>query len=94
MESMKINLTKSGMNVVTTTSLSVLRTRKSCLCTRRSHVTTTTTRVAPTSRHRGASIHPSTILSVTIFPLYRTIGQRQCRVLSQNILHIWSEFCL
>lgn len=45
MESMKINLTRSGMNVVTTTSLSVLRTRKSCLCTRRSHVTTTTTRV-------------------------------------------------
>lgn len=67
MESMEINLTRSGMNVVTTTSLSVLRTRKSCLCTRRSHVTTTTTRVdlkAP-----GCSIHPSTILSVTIFPL-------------------------
>lgn len=45
MKSMKINLTRSGMNVVTNTSLSVLRTRKSCICTRRSHVTTTTTRV-------------------------------------------------
>lgn len=61
---MKINLTISGMNVVTTTSLSVLLTRKSCLCTRRSHVTTTTT-----TRVDCPLLHPPQGTGVLLFTL-------------------------
>lgn len=67
MESMEINLTRSGMNVVTTTSLSVLV----------SHVYVRDGHTSPRRRREwtalccthlkapGCSIHPST---VTIFP--------------------------